>query len=61
MKKKYFFHAIISKLKLYRTILDEWEKMEGTYNKTGVDTLAQIKSEDIPLAQVGFQMFIGNF
>ena len=44
-------------------ILDEWEKMEGTYNKTGVDTLAQIKSEDIPLAQVGFQMFreSGNF
>ena len=44
-------------------ILDEWEKMEGTYNKTGVDTLAQIKSEDIPLAQVGFQMFTesGNF
>ena len=49
---------MICKLKLYHIFLDEWEKMEGTYNKTAVDTLAQIKSEDIPLAQVGFQIFI---
>ena len=41
----------------YHTILGEWEKMQGTYYKTGVDTLAEIKSEDISLSQEGFQMF----
>ena len=42
---------------LYYIISVEWETMEGTYYKTGVETLEEIKSEDIPLFQVGFQIF----
>ena len=39
---------------LYHIISGEWENLGGTCNKTGMDTLREIMTEDISLSQVGF-------